>query len=108
MERQTNSGTVIQPSAFHSDIELNLDGTDEKELYDAMVERMIERMATFQSMGRGWRLHSIIRLELHTVRYNPLRGESYIPLPEELANKKAIINMQNNDNQCFCGAFLEH
>ena len=90
----------IQPSAFHSDIEINLDGTDEKELYDAMVERMIEKMATFQSMGRGWRLHSIIRLELHTVRYNPLRRESYIPLPKELANKKAIINMKNGDNKC--------
>ena len=66
MERQTNSGTVIHPSAFHSDIEVNLDGKDEKELYDTMVERMIEKMATFQSMGSGWRLHSIIQLELHT------------------------------------------
>ena len=111
MGRQTNCGTVIQPSAFHYDIEVNLDGTDEKGLYDAMVERMIEKMATFQSMGSGWRLHSIIRLELHTVRYNHLRGESYIPLPEELANKKAIINMQNADNQCFfvvCAQSIEY
>ena len=53
MERQANSGTVIQPSAFHSNIEINLDGTDEKELYDTMAERMIEKMATFQSMGSG-------------------------------------------------------
>ena len=60
MERRTNSGTVIQQSAFHSDIEVNLDGTDEKELYDTMVERMIEKMAMFQSMCSGWRLHSII------------------------------------------------
>ena len=73
---------VIQPSAFHCNIEVNLDGMDEKELYDAMVERMIEKMATFQSMGSGWRLHSIIGLELHTVRYNPLRGETYIPYPK--------------------------
>ena len=58
-------------------------------------------MAMFKFMGSGGRLHSIIRLKLHTVRYNPLRGESYIPLPEELANKKAIINMQNDDNHFF-------
>ena len=101
MERQTNSGTAIQPSAFHSGIEINLDGTDEKELYDTMVERIIEKMTTFQSMGSWWRLHSIIQLELHTVRYNPLRGETYIPLHKELANKKAIIYMKNGDNQCF-------
>ena len=53
MERQTNSGVVIQPSAFHSGIEINLDGTDEKELYDTMVERIIGKMATFQFMGSG-------------------------------------------------------
>ena len=33
--------------------------------------------------------------------YKPLRGISYIPLPKELANKKAIINLKNNDNLCF-------
>ena len=99
MERQANSGTVIQPSAFLSSLEINVDGTDEKELYDTMVERMIENIATFQSMGSG--LHSIIKLELHTVRYISLRGESYIPPPKELANKKAIINMKNGDNKCF-------
>ena len=43
MERQANSGTVLQPPAFHSDIEINLDETDEKELYGAMEERMIEK-----------------------------------------------------------------
>ena len=101
MKRQTNSGTVIHPAAFHSSIEVNLNGTDEKQLYDTMVKRMIEKMATFQSMSSGWRLRSIIRLELHTVRYNPLRGETYIPLPKDLADKKAIINMKNDDNRCF-------
>ena len=63
-------------------------------------------MATFQSMGSGWRFHGIIRLELHIVRYNPLRGEIYIPLPEELANKTAIINMQNGDNRYFLWCVL--
>src|SRR5678815_4473154 len=29
------------------------------------------------------------------------RGSSYIPLPEYLANKKAIINMKNEDEECF-------
>ena len=63
-------------------------------------------MATFQSMDSGWRLHSIIPLELHNVRYIPLRGRSYIPLPKELANKKSVINMKNGDNQCFLWCVL--
>ena len=54
-------------------------------------------MATFQNEGSPWRLRSIIQLELHTVKYKPLRGETYISLPKELA----IINMKNKDNKCF-------
>ena len=53
MERISNSGRDIQPAALHSNIEINLDGTDEEELSHKMVERMIEKMATFQSRVVG-------------------------------------------------------
>ena len=99
MERITTG--EIKPCEFHSNIELNLDGTDEKEPYDTMVERILEKIATFLAMGSEWRFHSVIKLELHTVRYNPLRGETWMPLPKKMADKKAIINMQNKDNKCF-------
>ena len=71
MERPSILGEIIQPFAFHSNIEVNLDGTDEDELYITMTERIIEKMATLQQAeGSGWRLHSIIKLELHTKSYN--------------------------------------
>ena len=99
----------IKAFDFHSDIEINLDGTDENDPHDTMVERILEKIATFQNEGSPWRLRSIIRLQLHTVRYNPLRGETYIPPPKELENKNAIINMENTDNQrFFFGVFSEH
>ena len=71
-----------------------------------MVERIMEKIATFQSMGSGWIFHSIIKLELHTIGYNPLRGETWIPLPKGLANKNAIIKMKNKDNKCFLWCVL--
>ena len=101
MEKQTRSGMLIVSADFHSNIEVNLDGTDEEELYVTMVEKILENIATFQNEGSPWRLRSIIRLELHTVRYNPLRGGTNISLPKELANKTAIINMENTGNRCF-------
>ena len=104
MERITTG--EIKPSEFYSNIEVNLDGTDEKGLYDMMVERILEKIATFLAMGSDWRFHSVIKLELHTVRYNPLRGETWVPLPNELADKNAIINMQNKDNKCFLRCVL--
>ena len=63
----SNSGRDTQPAAFHSNIEINLDGTDEEELSHKMVERILEKLATFQSRGSGWRLHSIIQLDIYTV-----------------------------------------
>ena len=108
MEKTSILGeTIIQPFAFHSTIEVNLDGTDEEELYITMTEKIIEKMAKLQQVtGSGWRLHSIIKFQLHTMRYNPLRGETWVPLPKELANKKAIINPKNEDNKCFLWCVL--
>lgn len=61
----------------------------------------MESLAKFQREGSGWVVDSIEELVLHTVKHNPLSGSSYIKLPEKLKNKKTIINMKNEDNQCF-------
>ena len=45
-------------------------------------------------------------LNLHTVKYVPLGGSSYIPLPKFLAAKKAIINLKNKDDECFKWAII--
>ena len=39
--------------------------------------------------------------DLHTVKYVSLGGSSYIPFPKFLAAKKAIINLKNEDDECF-------
>ena len=108
MEKPSTLGeTIIAPSNFSSEIEVNLDGTNENDLFVRMTERAIENMASQQqSEGSGWRLHSIIRLELHVVNYNPLRGEAWVALVKELANKNAIINPQNKDDKCFLWCVL--
>ena len=89
MERPSTLGeTVIKPANFHSDNHINLEGTDEDDIYIIMTERILEKMATFQSMGSGWRLYSIIKLELHTTRYNSLRGETGYHYPKSWLIKK--------------------
>ena len=40
-------------------------------------------------------------LDLHTAKYEPLGGSSYIPLSGFLAAKKAIINLRKEDDECF-------
>ena len=63
-------------------------------------------MIDFKIRVFQWRLHKSLRIETRINRYNPLRGASYIPLPEVLANKKAIISVQNEDNKCFIWSIL--
>ena len=39
---------------------------------------------------------------INVVKYRPLQGSSYIPLPKELQNStKGIINIKNDDDECF-------
>ena len=97
---------IEQPAAFHSDVEVNLEGTDVNELYDTMIDKVMEHIANFQMQGSNWTFKSIIALEIHTVAYEPLRGSSYIPLPRALATRKAIINLKNQDDECFRWAVL--
>ena len=37
------------------------------------------------------------------IDYNPISAGSFIPLDPFLKNKKAIINIKNEDNECFKG-----
>ena len=101
---------LIKDFPFHSEIEINLEGTNENEIYTTMKDTILERIATLvngsSGGGSGWIFYKIIKLELHTVSYRPLRGNTWIPLPKELADKKAIINMKNKDNKCFMWCVL--
>ena len=101
---KTNPATgksVTRDASFHSKIEIILQSTDMDDLYNTMVDRVLESMTTFQKQGSNWTFKSIINLGIHTVKYEPLKGSSYIPLPKNLMLKKAIINLKNEDDECF-------
>ena len=66
-----------------------------------MKETVLESLAKFQRRGSNWRFYSVLSLNLHTVKSVPLGGSSYIPLPKFLAARKAIINLKNEDDECF-------
>ena len=94
--------------AFHyKGLKLILEGTDENDIYDEMVEEILEEIDMARDgEGSGWRFEKVIKLILHTTRWDPLNAGSYIELPQELKNKKAIINMKNQDDKCFMWSVL--
>ena len=98
----------MEKFAFHSKgLKLILEGTDENETYDEMVEEIMEEMIkTEMAVGSGWVFVKVEKLVLHTTRWEPVNAGSYIELPQELKNKKAIINMKNQDDKCFLWSVL--
>ncbi|KAK9728846.1 hypothetical protein QE152_g16977 [Popillia japonica] len=61
-------------------------------------------MSEFQERDSGWTLCKILHIEVNINKYNPMRASGFIDLPQQIKKKKAIINVQNNDQACFAWA----
>ena len=97
----TTGETIEVEADFHSDIEINIAEKDDKKLLDKMIARIEEVLANFQQSGSNWVFQEIQRLEIHFANWQPLGGSTFIPLPAKLKNKKGVIIIKNEDNQCF-------
>lgn len=51
--------------------------------------------------GFGWSIKRIVCLEIRINKYNPLKCGLYIWLPPSIVAKKAVINVENEDDHCF-------
>ena len=97
----TTGETIEVEADFHSDIEINIAEKDKNKLLDKMIARIEEVLANFQQSGSNWVFQEIQRLEIHFANWKPIRGSTFMPLPAKLKNKKGVINIKNEDNQCF-------
>ena len=57
--------------------------------------------------GSGFSFNQIMHLYINFHRLALIRGSSYTGLPEWLKSKKAVINPQNKDEECFKWAAIE-
>ena len=99
----------IQDKAyFNSETHINLESTDVKEILIKVIRTIIEKITIYQKNGSGWYFKEIVHLEIHTADYNPMRGSSYIPLPDWIMRKKAIVSIRNKDEKCFLWCVLRY
>ncbi len=77
-----------------------------EDVYEEMIEKMLESFAKFQKEGSGWQLKSVEGLDISVVKFNPLSRSGYSELPKFISNKKAVINMRNEkseeEGECKC------
>ena len=87
---------------FATDPVIITEATDLSDLYNTMTSRIFELIQNYNNRGSGWQFDRVEHLDININPYNPLSASSYIPLPKKLADKNAIINVKNeNDNECF-------
>ena len=82
----------------------NLSGMGE--IASAMIEHMQQQIENLAIRDIKFVFDGVIQMDIDFHRLNLTRGSSYVPLPEWLAKKGAIINPKNSDMECFKWAVI--
>ena len=105
--KYSNDKKISKNGYFNSTTDLIINETDIKLSLQASQQQILNKIAQWISEESGWTIQSIENHYINTVNYNPLKGSSYIKLPQELKNR-SLINLQNKDNECFRWCHIRH
>jgi hypothetical protein len=73
-------------------------------------QTILQRIEKFQNLGSNWRILNIEAHYLNAALYRPLKGSSYMKLPEDISNPmNGLINIKNGENtMCFMWCHVRH
>ena len=92
----------ISTGYFHSLVETITESSDLSDILNTMTGIILEKIQQFQNNGSGWVFENVESFDINIDPFEPSCGSSYICLPKNLEDKKAIINVRNeNDHECF-------
>ena len=97
---KNNGGIEYSPVYFNS-LTKTVIGSGKFKL-NKVFQEIIYRLENWISHESGWIVEETIRQYLNVGSYLPWSGNTYIKLPKELDHPmKRLINIKNNDNECF-------
>ena len=80
--------------------------SDMDEIVSEMIKHMCQQIENPVLSDSKFVFDGVIHMDIDFHRLNLTRGSSYIPLPDWLAKKGAIINPKNSDMECFKWAVI--
>ena len=108
-EKLSNGEIVYKTAHFNSKAQTIINNIEIPEALQSSKQQILNMIAQWVSEGSGWTIQSVDNHYLNIVQYQPMKGSSYIELPQELRNsKKGLINMKNKDNECFRWCHIRH
>ena len=71
-------------------------------------EELVALLRDFEHTNSGWIIEEIHKIDLSLATYKPLKGSNstFIKLPNKIKNKRACINIDNADLECFKWSIL--
>ena len=99
-------GIKLVELAFNSRMLAIYNLSDMDEIVSEMIEHMYQQIENPALRDSKFVFDGVICMDIDFHRLNQTRGSSYIPLPEWLAKKGAIINPKNSDMKCFKWAVI--
>ena len=101
-KKNSKNEIITKTAYFNSKPKTIINKTQITEELQSSKHEILNITAQWISEGSGWTIESVDNHYLNIVQYEPMKGSSYIKLPEELRHpKKGLINMKNKDNECF-------
>ena len=92
--------------AFNSRMMNAYNLSDIDEIVDEMINHMKEQIENPAVLHSRFIFNEVLFTNVHFHQLNLTRELSYLPLPNWLARKRAIINPKNEDQECFKWAVI--
>ena len=87
--------------AFNSLMTSVYQGSEMDQIVDGMIANMKFQIENPALLNSRFVFDKFLYLDANFHQLNLMRGSSYLPLPDWLARKKAIVNPHNDDEECF-------
>ena len=100
--KMTVDGIIYKTAYFSSKAQTIISDLEIAESLQLSKQQILNFVAVWISEASGWVINSVDAHYLNIVKYEPIKGSSYIQLPIELRNSaKGLINLKNDDAECF-------
>ena len=99
--RDDEEGQERVELAFNSLMMSVYRGSETDQIVDGMIANMKFQTENPALLNSRFVFNEFLYLDVNFHQLNLTRGSSYLPLPDWLARRKAIVNPHNDDEECF-------
>ena len=104
--RDDEEGQERVELAFNSLMTSVYQGSDLDQIVDGMIANMKFKIENTALLNSRFVFDEVLYLDVNFHQLNLTRGSSYLPLPDFIAKRKAVINPRNGDEECFKWAII--